>query len=96
VRADYRAAGGQRGDAGALALLAQVAPLLAAAPQVFLKGIEYRAGALELVLLAPGVAALDAVRESIASQPGLGAELAAASASERGTEGRLRITRRKA
>lgn len=94
VRADYRALGGAPAGGGALDLLAQVAPVLGAVPQVFLKGIEYRGGALELVLLAPGVSALDAVRESIAALPGLGAELAAASASERGTEGRVRVTRR--
>jgi general secretion pathway protein L len=94
VRADYRALGGAPAAGGALELLAQVAPVLGAAPQTFLKGIEYRGGALELVLLAPGVSALDAVRESIVALPGLSAELAAASASERGTEGRVRVTRR--
>jgi general secretion pathway protein L len=94
VRADYRALGGAPVAGGALELLAQVAPVLGAAPQTFLKGVEYRAGALELVLLAPGVSALDAVRESIDALPGLGAELAAANASERGTEGRVRVTRR--
>ena len=93
VRADYRALGGAPAAGGALDLLAQVAPVLGAAPQTFLKGVEYRGGALELVLLAPGVSALDAVRESIVAL-GLGAELAAASASERGTEGRVRVTRR--
>jgi len=94
VRADYRALGGAPADGGALQVLAEVAPVLGRAPQVFLKGIEYRGGALELVLLAPGISALDAVRESIAALPGLGAELAAASAGERGTEGRVRVTRR--
>lgn len=92
VRADYRALGGAPAGGGALDLLAQVAPVLGAAPQTFLKGVEYRGGALELVLLAPGVSALDAVRESIVAL-GLRAELAAASASERGTEGRVRVTR---
>jgi general secretion pathway protein L len=94
VRADYRALGGAPAAGGALELLSQVAPVLSAAPQTFLKGVEYRGGALELVLLAPGVSALDAVRESIVALPGLSAELAAASASERGTEGRVRVTRR--
>lgn len=94
ARADYRALGGAPAQGGALELLATVAPVLGASPQVFVKGVAYRGGVLELVLLAPGVAALDAVRESIATLPGLGAELAAASASERGTEGRLRVTRR--
>jgi general secretion pathway protein L len=95
LRADYRAgAGGARGDDdGALGLLARVAPLLGANPQVFVKGVEYRAGALELVLIAPAVADLDSLREQIATVPGLGAELAAANASERGTEGRVRVQR---
>jgi general secretion pathway protein L len=94
VRADYKALGGNRGGAGALQMLAQVAPLLAAAPQTFLKGIDFRGGVLELVLLTPGVATLDQLREAIATVPGLQAELAAATSSERGTEGRLRISRR--
>lgn len=94
LRADYRAAGGVRGDGGALGLLAQVAPLLGARPQVFVKGVEFRAGTLELVLIAPGVSDLDQLRESIAALSGLTAELAAASASERGTEGRVRVQRR--
>jgi general secretion pathway protein L len=94
LRADYRAGGAARGDAdGALGLLAQVAPLLGTSPQVFVKGVEYRGSALELVLIAPGVSDLDQLRESVASLPGLTAELAAASASERGTEGRVRVQR---
>jgi len=94
VRADYRVLGGRAGEGGALELLAQVAPLVSSSPQTFLKGVEYRSGALELVLLTPGVATLDQLRESIGSLPGLSAELAGATARQGGTEGRLRIGRR--
>lgn len=94
VRADYRVLGGRTGEGGALELLAQVAPLVSSSPQTFLKGVEYRSGALELVVLTPGVASLDQLRESIGSLPGLSAELAGASAREGGTEGRLRVGRR--
>jgi general secretion pathway protein L len=94
VRADYRVLGGRNGEGGALELLAQVAPLVSSSPQTFIKGVEYRSGALELVLLTPGVASLDQLRESIDTLPGLSAELAGATAREGGTEGRLRIGRR--
>lgn len=93
MRADLRAAGGgERGDA--LDLLARVAPVLGATQQNTLKQLEYRNGTLEITLLAPGVAALDAVRESLATLPGLQAELASATAVPQGAEGRVRIRSR--
>lgn len=93
MRADLRATGGgERGDA--LDLLARVAPVLGATQQNTLKQLEYRNGTLEITLLAPGVAALDAVRESLATLPGLQAELASATAVPQGAEGRVRIRSR--
>ena len=94
MRADYKALGGSRGQGGALELLVQVAPLLSASPQTFLKAAEYRAGTLEVVVLAPAVATLDQLREAIAAIPGLSAELSAANSTPGGTEGRIRIARR--
>ncbi|HET7843178.1 MAG TPA: type II secretion system protein GspL [Xanthomonadales bacterium] len=93
MRADLRAAGlGRRDDA--LELVARVAPVLGATQQNTLKALEYRNGTLELTLLAPGVAALDAVRESLANLPGIQAELASASAVPQGAEGRVRVRSR--
>jgi len=93
MRADMRAAGlGRRDDA--LDLVARVAPVVGASPQNVLKSLEYRNGTLEITLLAPGVAALDAVRESLATLPGLQAELASAAAVPQGAEGRVRVRSR--
>jgi general secretion pathway protein L len=93
MRADLRAAGlGPRDDA--LALLGRVASVLVASPQNSLKSLEYRNGTLEVTLLAPGVAALDAVRESLATLPGIDAELASAAAVQQGAEGRVRVRSR--
>lgn len=84
------ALGGAGGDDLALRLLATAAPVLAAAPGVQLDALEFGAGQLELVLLAPDVAGLDALRARLAGA-GLGAELSAATPGSRGVEGRLRL-----
>lgn len=83
------APGTARGDA--LELVATVAPLLTRSTRHVLKALEYRNGALEVVLVGDGLAALDEVRESIAATPGLRAELSQVTASEQGTEGRIVI-----
>lgn len=83
------APGASRGDA--LELVATVAPLLTRSTRHVLKAIEYRNGALEVVLIGDGLAALDEVRESIAATPGLRAELSQVSAGEQSTEGRIVI-----
>lgn len=83
------APGASRGDA--LELVAMVAPLLTRSTRHVLKALEYRNGALEVVLIGDGLAALDEVRESIAATPGLRAELSQVSAGEQGTEGRIVI-----
>jgi general secretion pathway protein L len=75
---------------GALPLLAHVAPVLAGSGRYTLEGIDYRGGALELVVIAPDIAALDALRERIAALP-MQVELPSAVPGSRGVEGRLRI-----
>lgn len=93
VEADLGAvAGGGRGDA--LDLVATVAPLLTRSTRHVLTSLEYRNGALEVVLRGDGLAALDEVRESIAATPGLAAELSQVTAGEQGTEGRIVIRAR--
>jgi general secretion pathway protein L len=87
---EYRRLGQGRAD-GALPLLAQVAPALAGSGRYTLEGLEYRAGTLEIVLVAPDVAALDSLRETLAALPQLAVELTAATPGSRGFEGRLRI-----
>ncbi|HET9484926.1 MAG TPA: type II secretion system protein GspL [Xanthomonadales bacterium] len=77
--------------AGALALLQRVAPIVTSGTQHRIEGIEYRNGTLELEVQAPAVVALDALREGVATLPGLRVELAAATTGERGASGRLRI-----
>lgn len=87
---EYRRLGRAQPD-GALPLLAKVAPALAGSGRYTLEGIEYRGGTLEVVLIAPDVAALDSLREALAALPQLAVELTAAVPGSRGFEGRLRI-----
>jgi general secretion pathway protein L len=75
---------------GVLPLLARVAPALAGSGRYTLEGIDYRGGALELTIIAPDIAALDALRERIAALP-MQVELPSAVPGSRGVEGRLRI-----
>lgn len=84
-----------RGEAGAIPLLRRIAPLLAAGPSQRLSALEYREGALELVLTSSDVAALDLLRERLGSLPGLRVELLAAQPSATGVEGRLRVEERR-
>ncbi|MBI2397801.1 MAG: hypothetical protein HYV17_08380 [Xanthomonadales bacterium] len=83
-------AGGQAADSG-LAVLARVAPVLAAQTQVVLNGAEYRGGRLELRLAAPDIGALDSLRESLGSALGVAASLEDATAHEGRVEGRVSI-----
>src|SRR5687768_18512818 len=76
---------------GALALLQKVAPIVTTGTQHRIEGIEFRNGVLELEVQAPAVVALDALREGVATVPGLRVELAAATTGEKGASGRLRI-----
>ena len=81
---------GTRG-AGVLPLLERISPMLTNSTQHQLRGIEYRNRTLELLVRAPAVATLDGLRESVATLPGLDVELASATTTEQGAEGRLRI-----
>lgn len=85
------ALGGRAGDGDlALRLLSVAAPVLAAAPGMQLDAIDYRGGQLELVVLAPDVASLDALRGQLQGA-GLRVELTAATPGSRGVEGRLML-----
>ena len=85
-----------RGDGatgGLLPLLGRIGPVLSATPRVSLKSMEYRNATLEIGLRAPDVPTLDLVREQLASGAvGLKAEVTAATTSDNGVDGRLRIT----
>jgi hypothetical protein len=78
---------------GALPLLARVAPVVVQSTQITLQSVDYRGGVLELAIAAPAVGTLDGLRESVASL-GLQAELASATTTQSGAEGRLRIQER--
>ncbi len=77
--------------AGALPLLATVAPLIAGSGRYTIEALEYRGGTLELTINAPDVAALDGLRSALAAVPSLQVELTSALPGSNGYEGRLRI-----
>ena len=54
------------------------------------RSLDYRGGALDLVLIADSVATLDSVRERVLSM-GMKASLSAVSAGELGTEAKLHV-----
>lgn len=89
VLAQAAGQGGASAD-GALGLLARAAPALAEDPSLALQAVEYRSGQLDLVVVGPDVAALDALRGRLAAATGR-AELTAATPGTRGVEGRLRL-----
>ena len=60
--------------------------------RVQLRSLEYRNATLELGLRAADVPALDLVREQLANLGGLNAEVTAANTSDKGVDGRLRIS----
>lgn len=82
---------GAESGAGALRMLAQVAPILGESTRTQVRGIEYRNGVLEVALRAPDMSALDLVRERVTTIQGLKAELTAASPGADGVDGRVRI-----
>lgn len=79
-------------DGGALGLLRRVAPVLASRRDLSLESMEYRDGELTLALRAGSLADLDDLRNALAGQSGLRAELSSATASDEGVNGRLTIT----
>ncbi len=78
-------------SSGGLHLLAQIAPVLGSTTRITTKGMEYRNATLEIALRAPDVPSLDAIRERLATLPGLKVEVTAANPSEGAVDGRLRI-----
>lgn len=76
---------------GLLRVLAQIAPVLGSTTRIQTRGMEYRNGVFELALRAPDVAALDSVRERLATVPGVQATVTAANPGADGVEGRIRI-----
>lgn len=89
LRSALAAVGQGGGDAG-LALLATAAPGLASDARIQLDALELRDHALELVVSAPDVAALDALRARLAANAVV--ELTAATPGSKGVEGRLRLS----
>jgi general secretion pathway protein L len=82
-----------RGDGatgGLLPLPAGDRPVLATTTRVSLKSMEYRNATLELP--ARRTPTLDLVREQLANLSGLKAEVTAAATSDKGVDGRLRIS----
>jgi type II secretory pathway component PulL len=78
-----------QGD-GALDLLTRVAPAIAADSQLATDSLNYRRPHLELVMQAPDMAALDALRGRL-SHAGLTAEIVSSTPGTQGVQGRLRI-----
>jgi len=81
---------GQGAGAGALPVLARIAPALGD-PRYALDLIDYRDGALELVVRGPDVSALDALRETLSRQLGTSVELTSAVPGQGGVEARYRL-----
>ena len=88
IRSEFERVG-QRGGGG-IALLKQLGPVLTASTQYTVRSLDYRGGALDLVLIADSVATLDAVRERVLAM-GMKASLSAVSAGELGTEAKLHV-----
>lgn len=89
LRSALAAAGQGGGDAG-LALLATAAPALASDARIQLDALELRDRGMEVVVSAPDVAALDALRARLAADAVV--ELTAATPGSHGVEGRLRLS----
>src|SRR5436190_4044176 len=89
IRAEFERAG-QHGGEGGIALLKRLAPVLTASTQYTVRSLEYRAGVLDLVLIADSVATLDSVRERLLAM-GFKASLSAVSAGDLGTEAKLHV-----
>ena len=86
---------GRGGGTGALALLAQIAPVVSGSGQYTIDGLEYRNNSLELVVRGADVATLDRLRETLAALA-LTVELTSVNPGSGGVEGRLRIAPRRA
>lgn len=89
LTAEWNRRGGQA-NAGVLAMLARLGPILSGSGQYTLDGIEYREGVLDLTLRASDVSTLDQLREQAASL-GFAAELTSVTPGSGGIEGKLRL-----
>jgi general secretion pathway protein L len=94
LMAEYTRLGSGGAQAGALPLLARIAPLIAGSGRYTLDAIEFRADSLELTLRTTDIAALDGLREALAGLPSLEVEVTSANPGSGGIEGRLRIRSR--
>ena len=82
-----RAGGGQGALLPAVSLLAQA---IAQSPATRVEGMNYRAGVLELRLVAPSIEALDGIRQTMSSQ-GATVELQSTNPRDQQVEGRLQV-----
>jgi general secretion pathway protein L len=82
-----RAGGGHGALLPAISLLAQA---VSAAPATRVEGLNYRAGVLELRLVAPNVEALDGIRRTMSSR-GAQVELQSTTPRDNAVEGRLHV-----
>ncbi len=92
MESELRRLRGGSATSGGLRLLTQIAPVLGSTTRITTKGMEYRNATLEIGLRAPDVPSLDAIRERLATLPGLKVEVTAANPSEGLVDGRLRIS----
>jgi type II secretory pathway component PulL len=84
----------QSGDAdsgGLLALLAQVAPVLRAHPNVTLRTVKYSDAKLTLDLRLPDFETLDVIKNALSETRRVRVEVLAANSRASGVEGRLRV-----
>ena len=79
------------GDSGGIALLAQIAPVIAGSGTYSLDALDYRAGSIDLTLRTRDVAMLDALRSALAALPSVQVELTSAVPGSNGVEGKLRV-----
>jgi general secretion pathway protein L len=89
LRSALAARGLARGD-GAVDLLSQLAPAIAADTQLSLDSVDYREQRLELAVQADDVAGIDALRQRLA-RAGLRVEIMGTTPGTHGVQGRLRI-----
>jgi len=89
LRSALAARGLARGD-GAVDLLSQLAPAIAADTRLSLDSADYREQRLELAVQADDVAGIDALRQRLA-RAGLRVEIMGTTPGTRGVQGRLRI-----
>jgi general secretion pathway protein L len=82
-----RAGGGQGALLPAVSLLAQA---IAQSPSTRVEGMNYRAGVLELRLVAPNIEALDGIRQAMSSR-GATVELQSTNPRDQQVEGRLQV-----